>query len=67
MTLQIELTGNEARLIFFSIKNKKSPVAENIRQKLIVASDKSFMKRQHKELNLQGSLQNGNSDRPQES
>lgn len=48
--LTIELTGNEARLIFYAIKNRKSKVAENVREKLIRASEKSFMKRQHKEL-----------------
>nr|DAE24802.1 MAG TPA: hypothetical protein [Myoviridae sp. cteBs22] len=48
--LTIELTGNEARLIFYAIKNRKSKVAENVREKLIRASEKNFMKRQHKEL-----------------
>lgn len=46
--LRIELTGNEARLIFFSIKNKKGKQAESIRAKLIAASEKrqTFLKAQ---------------------
>ena len=40
--LTIELTGNEARLIFYAIKNRKSKVAENVREKLIRASEKNF-------------------------
>lgn len=46
MTLQIELTGNEARFLFFSIKNKKSEVADKVRQKLLVASEAKFLKSQ---------------------
>lgn len=46
--LRIELTGNEARLIFFSIKNKKGKQAESIRAKLIAASEErqTFLKAQ---------------------
>lgn len=46
MTLQIELTGNEARFLFFSIKNKKSEVADKVRQKLLAASEAKFLKYQ---------------------
>lgn len=46
----IELTGNEARLIFYAIKNKKCIQASNVREKLIRASEKNFLKRQHKEM-----------------
>lgn len=46
MTLQIELTGNEARFLFFSIKNKKSEVADKVRQKLLAASEAKFLKSQ---------------------
>lgn len=46
MTLQIELTGNEARFLFFSIKNKKSEVADKVRQKLLAASEEKFLKSQ---------------------
>lgn len=46
MTLQIELTGNEARFLFFSIKNKKSEVADKVRQKLLAASEGKFLKSQ---------------------
>lgn len=46
MTLQIELTGNEARFLFFSIKNKKSEVADRVRQKLLAASEAKFLKSQ---------------------
>lgn len=46
MTLQIELTGNEARFLFFSIKNKKSEVADRVRQKLLAASEEKFLKSQ---------------------
>lgn len=41
MTLRIELTGNEARFLFFSIKNKKSDIAVRVREKLIRASELS--------------------------
>lgn len=41
MTFNLELTGNEARFLFFSIKNKKSDVAVRVREKLIRASDMS--------------------------
>ena len=46
--IRIELTGNEARLIFFSIKNKKGNQAESIRAKLIEASEErqTFLKAQ---------------------
>jgi len=44
--LQIELTGNEARFLFFSIKNKKSEVADRVRQKLLAASEEKFLKSQ---------------------
>lgn len=46
MTLQIELTSNEARFSFFSIKNKKSEVADKVRQKLLAASEANFLKNQ---------------------
>lgn len=46
MTLQIELTGNEARFLFFSIKNKKSEVADKVRKKLLAASEAKFLKSQ---------------------
>ena len=48
MTSQISLTltGNEARLVFFAIKNKKSIEAANVRTKLLNASRDSFMKRE---------------------
>ncbi len=44
----LRLTGNEARLIFFAIKNKKSEQAKTLRQKLVSASQErdSFMKSQ---------------------
>lgn len=60
--LTIELTGNEARLIFYAIKNRKSKVAENVREKLIRASEKNFLKRQHAELNRKGNGQKGDPD-----
>lgn len=44
MNFQIELTGNEARFLFFSIKNKKSDIAIRVRQKLIAASENKFSK-----------------------
>lgn len=46
MNYRIELTGNEARLVFFAIKNKKSIEAANVRTKLLNASRDSFMKRE---------------------
>lgn len=58
----IELTGNEARLIFHAIKNRKDRVAENVREKLIRASDRTFMKRQHAELNRKDNGQKGDPD-----
>ena len=48
MIITLELTGNEARAIFYAIKNKKSQVAENLRKKIIDASNKNFLKTQHK-------------------
>lgn len=66
MTLQIELTGNEARLVFYAIKNKKSILAENVREKLILASEKNFLKRQHKGYNRQHNGQTGNTNRSEE-
>lgn len=62
MNLQIELTGNEARLVFYAIKNKKSLVAENVKQKLLLASEKNFLKRQHAEYNRQKNGQKGNTN-----
>lgn len=46
----LRLTGNEARLIFFAIKNKNSEQARTLRSKLIAASQErnSFMKAQKK-------------------
>lgn len=58
----LELTGNEARLIFLALKNKKSVLAENVREKLIRASEKNFLKRQHAELNRKDNGQKGNTD-----
>lgn len=58
----IELTGNEARIIFYAIKNKKDPVAGNVREKLIRASERTFMKRQHADLNRKDNGQKGNPD-----
>ena len=40
----VELTGNEARFLFFSIKNKKTEVAERVRSKLLLASESAFLK-----------------------
>lgn len=60
MTLQIELTGNEARFLFFSIKNKKSDMADRVRQKLLAASDTHFLKSQ------KNGKQNENSSRFEE-
>lgn len=34
----LRITGNEARLIFFAIKNKKGEQAKSLRAKLIAAS-----------------------------
>lgn len=62
MNLHLELTGNEARLIFYAIKNKKSVLAENVREKLIRASDGNFLKRQHAELNRKDNGQKENTD-----
>lgn len=62
MNLQIELTGNEARLVFYAIKNKKSLVAENVKQKLLLASEKNFLKRQYAEYNRQKNGQKGNTN-----
>lgn len=44
----LRVTGNEARLIFFSIKNKKGKQAESLRAKLIAASEErqTFLKAQ---------------------
>ena len=61
MTLQIDLTGNEARFLFFSIKNKKSDVAERVRQKLLEASQTNFLKSQR------NGKQNENPSRSEES
>ena len=60
--LHIELTGNEARLIFYAIKNRHNKTAENLREKLIRASDANFLKRQHAVLNRKDNGQTGNSD-----
>lgn len=62
MSLHLELTGNEARLIFLALKNKKSVLADNVREKLIRASEKNFLKRQHAELNRKDNGQKGNTD-----
>lgn len=47
--ISVELTGNEARLIFFSIKNKRSVVAENVRRKLLEASERRFLRNQRED------------------
>lgn len=44
--ISVDLTGNEARLIFFAIKNKKGEVAQNVRQKLLDASEARFLRNQ---------------------
>ena len=49
--ITIELTGNEARCIFFSIKNKRSIQAQSVREKLLRASEKNFLKNEHKAFN----------------
>lgn len=46
--ITIELTGNEARCIFFSIKNKRSTQAQSVKEKLLRASEKNFLKDEHK-------------------
>lgn len=47
----VELTGNEARFLFYSIKNKKSAVADKVREKLVRASAETFLKKQQAETN----------------
>lgn len=49
--ITIELTGNEARCIFFSLKNKRSTQAQSVREKLMRASEKNFLKDERKAFN----------------
>lgn len=43
-TINLELTGNEARFLFFAIKNKKTPIAETVRTKLLLSTGKGVLK-----------------------
>lgn len=50
MNYQLDLTGNEARFLFYSIKNKKSEIAQRVRDKLLQASDVHVLKNVRKEI-----------------
>lgn len=65
MSLHLELTGNEARLIFFALENKKSDLAEAVRKKLIEASNTNFLKAHRRAVGHQNG-KTGDRDRPEE-